>query len=230
MFRVAWRPSSVQPTLMVIVATLVAGISLGSPIDDPKPKTSTSKKAGNSKSKAKTKGAEDSKADDSKPKSTDDKKAEEFAKNKDAAFKAVEAYLILIDKGKYGESWETMTAEVRKGITRRKWVDGLGKTRATFGPLQGRKLNRIQMRATEVAERYDEAWIYTDFLTVEGETASELIIVVLQNAKNWVVCSYYVGNPSTFPKPPAEEEEPKPAEKEAPKSAEKGAPKPAEKK
>ena len=100
-----------------------------------------------------------------------------------------------------------MTAEVRKGITRRKWVDALGKTKATFGTLRGRKLNRVQMRATEYANKFDEAWVYTDFQTVDGETSRELIIVVLEGGKDWVVNSYFIGDPSKFPKPPAEEPE-----------------------
>jgi hypothetical protein len=213
MYRNAGRPSPLQPVWMLIVGLLVASSSFGNPLDDPKPKkTSGAKKAVASKSKAKDKASEE-KPDDSKPKTADEKKAEENAKKKDAALKVAEAYIVLLDKGKFGEAWDTMTPHVKKGITRRKWFDGLSKTRGTYGDLQARKLNRVQMRATEVAERLDEAWIYTDFQSLDGQAASELLVVVLLNGKDWTVNSYWVGDPSTFPKPPAEYQEPTSAEK-----------------
>jgi hypothetical protein len=212
MGRVAGLPPRSGPNLILLVALIVASGSLASPADEPKPKGSAPKKSETSKAKAKAKDPA-AKADDSKPKTSDEKKAEEAAKQKDAALKVAEAYLVLLDKGKFGESWETMTAEVRKGITRRKWVDALGKTRTPYGRLQSRKLNRVQMRATEVAERLDEAWIYTDFRTLDGATSSELVVVCLEKGKDWVVSSYYIGDPDNFPKPPALEEEPKPAGK-----------------
>jgi Protein of unknown function (DUF4019) len=209
MYRITGRPSPLPPVWMLVVGFLIASSSLGSPLDDPKPKkTSSAKKAAASKSKD-----TGSKPDDSKPKTSDEKKAEEKAKQKDAALKVAETYIVLLDKGKYGESWDTMTSEVKKGITRRKWVDTLGKTRGTYGDLQGRKLNKVDMRATEVAEKYDEAWVYTNFQSLDGQVASELLIVVLLKGKDWTVSSYYIGDPANFPKQPAEEAEPKPADK-----------------
>ena len=126
-----------------------------------------------------------------------------------------EKYLVLLDKGKFGEGWDAMTDEVRKGITRRKWVDTLSKTRGPFGKLRGRQLNRVDMRATEVVEKLDEAWVYTDFRAMDGAASSELVIVVLENGKDWTVSSYYVGDPRSFPKPAVldEVEKPKPASK-----------------
>jgi len=210
MSRIAGRPSPLQPVWMLVVGLLVVSSSLGSPLDDPKPKKSSSaKKSASSKSKD----SKEEKPDESKPKTPDEKKAEEKAKQKDAALKVAETYIVMLDKGKYGESWETMTPEVKKGITRRKWVDSLGKTRGTYGDLQGRKLKKIDMRATEVAERFDEAWVYTNFQTLDGQVASELLIVVLLKGKDWTVSSYYIGDSANFPKPPAEEVDPKPAEK-----------------
>jgi hypothetical protein len=218
MGRIAGRPSPLHTVSMLIVALLVASNSSGSPPDDPAPKSkakaSAAKKAGASKSKAKDKDSEGSKPDDSKPKTPDEKKAEEKAKQKDAALKVAEAYIVLLDKGKYGESWDAMTAEVRKGITRRKWIDALSKTKGTYGPLQGRKLKKMDLRATEVAERFDEAWVYADFQTVDGQSASELLIVVLEKGKEWMVASYYIGDPANFPKQPVlDEEEAKTAKK-----------------
>jgi Protein of unknown function (DUF4019) len=206
MFRIAGRPSPPQPIWMLIVALVVASNAVGNPPDDPKPKSS-SKKTTASKSTSKSKDA-DKKADDSKPKTEDDKKIEEKAKKKDAALKVAETYLVLLDKGKFGESWDSMTPHVKKGITRRKWMDSLGKSRAPYGDLQARKLRKVEMRATEVADKYDEAWVYADFQTLDGQVASELLIVVLLNGKDWTVNTYWVGDPATFPKPPVLEEEP----------------------
>jgi len=211
MSRIAGRPSPIALIGMLTLALVVASNAPARPVDDPKPKTSGSKKA--TKPAAKSKDP-DKKPDDSKSKTEDEKKAEEKAKAKDAALKVAESYIVLLDKGKYGESWETMTPEVKKGITRRKWFDLLSKTRATYGDLQARKLKKVDLRATEVADRFDEVWIHTDFRTIDGQAASELLILVLLKGKDWTVSSYYIGDPATFPKPPAEEPEPaKAAEK-----------------
>jgi Protein of unknown function (DUF4019) len=218
MGRIAGRPSPLYTVSMLIVALLVASNSSGSPGDDPAPKSkakaSTAKKAGASKSKTKDKDSEGSKPDDSKPKTPDEKKAEEKAKQKDAALKVAEAYIVLLDKGKYGESWDSMTAHVRKGITRRKWIDSLGKTRGTYGVLQGRKLKKMDLRATDVAEKFDEAWVYTEFQSVDGQSSSELLVLVLEKGKDWAVNSYWIGDPANFPKQPVlDEDEAKTAKK-----------------
>jgi Protein of unknown function (DUF4019) len=192
------------PGLISIVALLVVATCLRSPADEPTPK-----------------GTE--------VKAPDPKKIEAAAKHKDAALRTAEKYLVLVDKGKYAESWETHTSDLRNGLPRQKWVDALNKTRRPFGPLQRRKLNRMEMRATENPERLNQAWIYSNLEFQSGWNRAELVIIYFEKAKEWKVSGYFIGEPESLPKPPEAEKatesdddkEMKPADKKATKSAKK---------
>ena len=142
------------------------------------------------------------------------KKVEATAKLKDAALKSAEKFLVLVDKGKYSESWDASCEWFRKGITRRKWIDTMIAARRPLGEIRSRKLNRIEMRASENPKRIDQAWIYSDIQFVSGEGQAELVIVFFERSKDWRHSGYFMGSEETLPKPPAEKkDEPKPAEK-----------------
>jgi hypothetical protein len=157
------------------------------------------------------------------PPSTEEaaKKIEAKARMKDAAFKAAESYLVLLDKGKFAESWEASSEDLRKGLQQRKWVEALNKTRRPFGRLRSRKLNRIELRGSEDPEKLDEAWVYSDLKSTSGLTTNELAIVTLEKGKDWKVSAYFIGDPDNFPKPLEDDDPPKPAEKKEAKESEK---------
>ena len=48
----------------------------------------------------------------------------------DDAVKAAEAYLDLLDKGKYAESWDAMSAVAHKATARAGWAETVGKVRS----------------------------------------------------------------------------------------------------
>ena len=195
-------PIPLGPGLMWIVALLLVSTCLRSPADEPTPKGSEAK-------------------------AVDPKKVEAVAKQKDAALKVAESYLILIDRGKFAESWEVHASELRNGLPRQKWVEALNKTRRPFGRLQSRKLNRLEMKASENPERIDQAWVYSNLVFQSGWNSSELVIVYFEKGKEWKVSGYFIGDPETLPKPPEAAKETKadddkvmkPADKNAKKAA-----------
>jgi RNA polymerase sigma factor (sigma-70 family) len=143
-----------------------------------------------------------------------DAKAEKPAKEKakmaekgpklDETVKAAEAYLDLLDEGKYAESWDAMSAVAHEAIARAGWAENVGKVRAATGKLKGRKLKRLDLRATGAADRFNQAWFYAEFRAVGGETWSELVILTLEKGKDWKIDTYMIGDPTKIPKPPAE--------------------------
>ena len=139
-------------------------------------------------------------ADEPASKSQDARKAEDASRSR-LALKAAEPYLVLLDKGKYAESWQAAAVSLRKGLPQRKWVDALSKSRKPFGKLKSRKLDRIEMVATESPDRIDQAWIYSVLRFTSDESCSELAIVYLENGTEWKVSAYFIGNPENFPKP-----------------------------
>src|ERR1700727_808731 len=72
-----------------------------------------------------------------------DAKAEKPAKEKaktaekgpklDETVNAAEAYLDLLDAGKYAESWDAMSAEAHEAIARAGWVETVSKVRTATG-------------------------------------------------------------------------------------------------
>ena len=48
----------------------------------------------------------------------------------DDAVKAAEAYLDLLDKGKYAESWDSMSSGAHKAIARAGWAENVSKVRS----------------------------------------------------------------------------------------------------
>ena len=107
----------------------------------------------------------------------------------DDAVKAAEAYLDLLDKGKYAESWDSMLSGAHKAIARAGWAESVSKVRTATGKLKGRKLKRLDLRATGAADRFDQAWLYAEVRAVGGETWSELVILSLEKDKDWKIDS-----------------------------------------
>ncbi len=119
------------------------------------------------------------------------------------AGRAAEAFLVLVDKGKYQESYDAAATWFRKGITKRKWVDALTLSRKPLGRVVARKLDRVELRATANPDVPDQAWIYSKTQFGEGEPCDELTIVSIDEPGRWRMSGYFVGNPASFPKPPA---------------------------
>ncbi len=120
----------------------------------------------------------------------------------DETMKAAEAYLALLDQGKYAESWDAMSAVAHKAIARAGWAENVGKVRTATGKLKGRKLKRLDLRATGAADRFNQAWFYAEFRAVGGETWSELVILTLEKGKDWKIDTYVIGDPTKIPQPP----------------------------
>lgn len=139
-----------------------------------------------------------------------EKPAEEKAKTAetgpklDEAVKAAEAYLDLLDEGKYAESWDAMSAAAREAIDRAGWAEKVGKVRTATGKLKARKLKRLDLRSTGAADRFDHAWLYAESRAARGGTWSELVILTFDKGKGWGIDTYMIGDPTKLPKPPAE--------------------------
>ena len=139
-------------------------------------------------------------ADDPPARATPASPAEATARQQ--AGRTAEAFLVLVDKGKYSESYDAASSWFRKGITRRRWVDALTASRKPLGRVKGRKLDRVELRATRAPDVLDQAWIYSVVRFEEGEPCPELTVVFIEDEAKWKMSAYFVGDPSTFPKPP----------------------------
>lgn len=62
----------------------------------------------------------------------------------DAAQKAADSWLKLVDDGKYGESWDAASSLFKAAVTREQWAQAASSARAPGGKLGSRKLKSRQ--------------------------------------------------------------------------------------
>ena len=61
-------------------------------------------------------------------------------KREEAARRAAAGWLIIVDGGRYGESWNEAAELFRRTVTRAQWEESLKKARAPLGKMFSRKL------------------------------------------------------------------------------------------
>ena len=106
---------------------------------------------------------------------------------------AAESWLVLVDAGQYGESWE-MAASLFKGvITKEKWSQDLGPVRKPLGDLVSRKLSSKKY-CTELPGAPDGEYVVLQFKTsfTQKKRAIETITPMLDKDGTWRVSGYFI--------------------------------------
>ncbi|MEA2695549.1 MAG: hypothetical protein QOJ16_4936 [Acidobacteriota bacterium] len=130
-----------------------------------------------------------------------------------AAQKAVEAWLAGVDRGAYGESWDTAAALFKKGGPREKWVSTLEQGRRPLGPAKSRALKSAEY-ATSLPGAPNGEYVALRFDTVFDKQVPsvEQLVATLEDG-TWRVLGYSAV-------PAAEEEQVSAAKVAARKAAE----------
>jgi Protein of unknown function (DUF4019) len=111
----------------------------------------------------------------------------------DLAQKADEAWLSLVDGGKYSESWKTASSAFQKAVTEEKWVSAMQSARAPLGKLLNRKLQSGDYTKTLPGAPDGEYVVVVYYSSFEHkETAAETVISVLEKDGEWRVAGYYI--------------------------------------
>src|SRR5262245_1857436 len=111
----------------------------------------------------------------------------------EAARKAAVAWLVIVDGGRYGESWKEAAEFFRKALTRSQWEESLNKARAPLGKVLSRKLRGATFLTSVpgappgeyVVIEYD-----TDFENRKG--ATERVTPMKDPDGTWRVSGYYI--------------------------------------
>ncbi|NOY64764.1 MAG: DUF4019 domain-containing protein [Nitrospirae bacterium] len=113
--------------------------------------------------------------------------------NEEKAEKAAKAWLLLIDEGKYEESWETASVYFRNSITKEKWVKMLTTVRMPLGRLVFRRLDTITYKSY-LPGAPDGEYMIVQFKTSfeNKKSAIETITTMLDRDGNWRVAGYYI--------------------------------------
>ncbi|HXY25829.1 MAG TPA: DUF4019 domain-containing protein [Candidatus Acidoferrum sp.] len=114
-------------------------------------------------------------------------------KPEELAQKSAEAWLALVDAGKYGDSWDEAAAAFKSALTKDQWVDALKKVRTPLGALQSRKLKSATYAKNPPGAPAGEYVIIQFDTSFENKTsAAETITPTLEKDGKWRVSGYYI--------------------------------------
>lgn len=111
----------------------------------------------------------------------------------DRAVEAAKTWLALIDKGKYGESWETAAVYFKNATTKEKWEQMLAAVRKPLGKLVSRELKSKTYKKS-LPGAPDGEYVVIQFNTVfeNKKSAVETITPMLDKDSKWRVSGYYI--------------------------------------
>lgn len=109
------------------------------------------------------------------------------------AQKAATEWLVLIDAGRYPESWTAAAAAFRKAVTQEKWQDAAKLARGLVGPLKSRTLKQaIPTQHPPGAPEGDYVVFQYGSSFENNATAIETLTTVRETDGNWRVVGYFV--------------------------------------
>jgi len=106
---------------------------------------------------------------------------------------ATERLLKLIDAGQYGDAWDGAAVPLKSSVTRKGFVEGLGKLRAPLGKVASRTPGRFA-RAHQLPGGPDGDYALVTFDTkfTNGKTAEEQVVWLLEPPDIWRVSGYFI--------------------------------------
>jgi photosystem II stability/assembly factor-like uncharacterized protein len=109
------------------------------------------------------------------------------------ATKAADAWLKLIDQGKYGESWGDAATIFRGAITKDAWAERVGIVRKPLGAVQSRKVKKAQY-VTSLPGAPDGQYVVIQYDTsfANKKSAIETVTPMKDKDGQWRVSGYYI--------------------------------------
>lgn len=115
------------------------------------------------------------------------------AKAEAEAQKAAETWLVLVDAGKYAESWKTAASYFQNAVTKQKWEHTIAAVRQPLGNLVSRKLKSAEY-ATSLPGAPDGQYVVLQFDSsfADKKQAVETVTPMLDKDGKWKVSGYYI--------------------------------------
>jgi hypothetical protein len=115
------------------------------------------------------------------------------SKPEQAAQAAAEKWLVLVDDGKFAESWESMAPGFKDEVSQRKWKSIIADIRKPLGKLVARKLKSAEF-SKELPGAPEGEYVLLKFETSfeNKPAASETVTPVLGQDLIWRVTGYSV--------------------------------------
>lgn len=112
---------------------------------------------------------------------------------KQKATKAAESWLLLLDEGKFEESWETSASLARNKVSKEQWAQSMGSARSTFGALINRAV-KTKEYATSLPGAPDGQYVIIQYETSfeKKQSAIETVTPMLDSDGHWRVSGYFI--------------------------------------
>jgi Protein of unknown function (DUF4019) len=110
-----------------------------------------------------------------------------------AAQTAASSWLSLVDKSRYGESWDSAAALFKKGVTKAGWESAVRQARGSVDPLGGRRLTSAGFSRTLPNVPPGE-YVVLQYETqaAHGKTVVETVTPMKDLDGAWRVSGYYI--------------------------------------
>jgi uncharacterized protein DUF4019 len=110
-----------------------------------------------------------------------------------AALKASEAWLDLVDSGKYDASWEEASLYFKNSIKKEEWISTIKAVREPFGKFVKRTFKSKQsVESMPGAPDGDYVIIQYDTSFENKKAAVETVVPMLEKDGKWKISGYYV--------------------------------------
>ena len=117
-----------------------------------------------------------------------------WAADKDevVATKNAEAWLVLVDRQKYGESWDAAAKLFQDTVARDMWKDALGAARGPLGKLVSRRVKSAESR-TSLPGAPDGKYVIIQYDTsFEKKSIVETVTPMQEADGSWKVSGYFI--------------------------------------
>ncbi|MBW1806623.1 MAG: DUF4019 domain-containing protein [Deltaproteobacteria bacterium] len=113
--------------------------------------------------------------------------------NKDKAIKAAEAWLGVVDQGKYAASWDTAAAFFKKAVTKKKWLEAVTAVRKPLGEMLKRELLGAKPM-TDLPNAPKGEYVVIQFKTSyeKKKDAIETVTPMKEKDGSWKVSGYFI--------------------------------------
>lgn len=111
----------------------------------------------------------------------------------EAALKASQAWLDLVDSGKYDASWEEASLYFKNSIKKEEWISTIKAVREPLGKLSKRTFKSKQaVESMPGAPDGDYIIIQYDTVFENKKSAVETVVPMLEKDGKWKISGYYV--------------------------------------
>jgi len=117
-----------------------------------------------------------------------------WAADKDevVATKNAEAWLVLVDQQKYGESWDAAAKLFQDTVARDMWKDALGAAREPLGKLVSRRLKSAESRTSPPGAPDGKYVIIQYDTSFEKKSIVETVTPMQEADGSWKVSGYFI--------------------------------------